>query len=104
MHAHHDPVDIMILMGSSQFPFEPSFLSALGISTDVGIATVLVYDIVVGDADDVNRARREGIPEPSRNIRLTICRRQGKVGLIGSVADRPVAQLVLMVSCARHPG
>ena len=51
VHAHHQPVDIAIVAGGGQFLFQPILLSALRIAADVGVAAVLVHDIVVGNAD-----------------------------------------------------
>src|SRR5215469_366510 len=104
VHAHHDPVDIMITTGSGQLLFQPGLLSALRIAPDVRITTVLVRDIVIGKAYRDHRAHGECVPKPAGYIRLTGCLRHREVGLIGLIPDRSIAEFVLVVAGRGHPG
>ena len=70
VHAHDDPVDVTIAAGGGQFLFQPRLLGALRIAPDIGVAAVLVRDVVVGNADHAHRAGGEGIPKPPSHIRL----------------------------------
>jgi hypothetical protein len=65
---------------------------------------VLVDDVVVGEADDAHVADGEGVPKSTSHVRLPRRRRQREVGLVGLIADRSVAELVLVVAGCRHPG
>src|SRR6516165_4542724 len=94
----------MIATGSGQLLFQPGLLSALRIAADVRITTVLVRDIVIGKADYARRADGECIPKPAGYIRLTGCLRHREVGLIGLIADRSIAEFVLVVTGRGHPG
>src|SRR5277367_612960 len=49
MHANDNPVDRLISSGYGQLAFEPGPLSSLGIAPDVGVARVLIGDVIVGD-------------------------------------------------------
>ncbi len=104
MHAHDDPVDITIATGGGQFLFQPGLLSAGRIAPDVRVAAVLVANVIVGDADHAHRTGREGVPKPTRHIRLASRLRHREVGLIGPIPDRSVTQLVLVVAGRGHPG
>jgi hypothetical protein len=71
-----DPVDIMVAASSGQFRFEPGFLSPLRIAPDVGVAAVLIIDVIVGDADHAHGAGGEGVPKTTRELRLATDFRQ----------------------------
>ena len=103
VHAHDDPVDRRVAPGRSQFGFQPRLLSAPRIAPHIGVAAVLVGDVVVGDADHPHRAGGEGVPEPARHLGLARRLGQLEVGLVGLIADRPVAEFVLVVTGRRHP-
>ena len=87
-----------------QFLFQPGLLRAVRIAADIGIAAVLIADVVVGDADHAHRAGGEGVPKPARHFGLAGRFRHREVGLIGLIADRSVAQFVLVVAGRGHPG
>src|SRR5262249_39293409 len=103
VHAHNDPIDIMVAAGASQLLFQPGLLRALRIAPDIRVAAVLIRDVVIGKADHAHRADSEGVPQPTGDIRLARGLRQRKVGLISLIPDRSVAELVLVVSSRRHP-
>ena len=70
VHADHDPVDVAVAARRGQFLFQPGLLRARRIAADIGVAAVLIADIVIGDADHPHRAGGEGVPEPARHIGL----------------------------------
>src|SRR6185437_16756222 len=103
VHADDEPVDVAVAARRRQFLLEPRLLCALGIAPDIGIAAVLVADIVIGNADDAHRAHGEGVPEAARHIALPRGRRQREIGLIGLIANGAIAELVLVIAGRRHP-
>src|SRR5258708_40239617 len=94
----------MIAAGRSQLLFQPGLLSPSRIAPDVGIAAVLVADVVVGDADHAHGAGGESVPKPTRHIRLASRFRHPEVGLISLIPDRSITHLVLVLARRRHPG
>lgn len=70
---------------------------------DVGVAGVLVGDVVVVEADDADRAGGERVPEAVQFV-VGAGRGEVEVGLVGAVAGRAVAALVLVVAGGGHPG
>src|SRR5262249_26468419 len=82
---------------------QPSPLGAAGVAADIGVATVLVAHVVVVQADDAHATSGEGVPQPALQ-RIGAVVGDGEVGLVGAVADRAVAQLVLVVAGGGHPG
>jgi hypothetical protein len=82
---------------------QPALLGAAGIAADVRIAAVLVAHVVVIQADDPHTTGGESIPQPALQLLGAIVG-NGEVGLVGAIADRAVAQLVLVIARGRHPG
>ena len=91
-----------VAAGAFEFLFEPTLLGAAGVAAHVGVAAVLIADVVVGQADHPHRSGRERVPQASQ-LRIRAGVRQREVRLVGAVADRAVAQLVLVVARRRHP-
>ena len=62
---------------------------------------VLQADVVVVDGQDQYRSHREGVPVAAESPRPVV--RQLEPRLVGEIPLRPVARLVLVVSCRGHP-
>jgi hypothetical protein len=103
MHADDDPVDRGIRPRRHQGLFQPSLLRASRIASDIGIAAVLITNVVIGEADDANRAGGEAVPETAGRHRLPVRIGKTEVGLVSLVADRSVAELILMIAGRWHP-
>src|SRR5262249_37849928 len=70
VHAHYDPVDIMITAGRGQLLFQPGPLRTRRIISNVGVTAVLVTDVVIRNADHADRAGGECIPKTTRDLGL----------------------------------
>src|SRR5215472_3432793 len=104
VHADDHPIDTAVIARSRELPLEPCLLGSGRVSADVRVAAVLVGDVVVGDADDPHGTGREGVPKTARDLRLSGGLWQREVGLIRLIADRAIAELVLMIARRWHPG
>src|SRR5439155_15286596 len=80
VHDHDHPVDVAVLPGRPQLPFQPALLRATGVPAHVGVAAVLVAHVVVVQADHAYRAGGERVPQPA-GLRVAVVGRHGEVGL-----------------------
>ncbi len=120
VHEHHDPVDVVVVPRRRQRPFEPDPLLALAVAADVGVeagarvgrhvvaavtaeTAVLKAHVVIVDRNNPDRSDGEGVPVAGEVGHLRVIAREGEPGLVGEVALRTVADLVLVVARARHP-
>jgi hypothetical protein len=85
-----------------KFSFEEATLRTSGVTPDIRVATILVANVVVVEADHPDGTRGERVPEAAR-LGIGIRSGQGEVRLIRAVSDGPVAQFVLVVARRGHP-
>ena len=93
----------------AQRPLQPLQLLAAGVAgqdlvvagAQVGAGVDLVADVVVVQHDEQHRADLEAVPVALEVAGVVL--RQGEAGLVGQVALRAVAGLVLVVAQGRHP-
>src|SRR5262249_15034717 len=86
VHADDDPVDVALGSRRRERGAQPCALRSAAVAAYIGIAAVLVADVVVGNRYHTNRSRLEGVPEPAAlGSRPAV--RKCEACLVGAISD-----------------